>query len=339
MAGTGVKAAMGGLRRSNGLLTLVGCCLTLAACSKPDQSLSDMLAAQKPAEQKTAAAEPAVSKITTGATTPASTNPAATTPGVTTPATTTPATDGKAELAKATEYWGKVYAKSPKDAQTALNFARNLKAQGEKQQALAVLQQASAANPTHKGIAGDYGRLLLEFNHITQADKVLELADDPSNPDWKVVSARGTVFAKQSQYSKAVPLFERALQLAPDQPSVMSNLALAYAMEGKVDKAEPLLRKAAALGGDARVNQNLALVLGLQGKYDEAKLAMANDVPPDRAAANVEYLRQMVKAEPKPMPKAEAPDKVAAQLKPAAVQDAKATPGWSSSVAVAKPAN
>ena len=251
----------------------------LAACSTTDQSLSDMLAAQKPTEQKIAA-DPAVSKITTGATTPAA---------------TTPAADGKAELAKATEYWGKIYAKNTKDAQAALNFARNLKAQGEKQQALAVMQQASTANPTHKGIAGEYGRLLLEFNHITQAEKLLELADDPINPDWKVISARGTVFAKQSQYSKAVPLFERALQLAPDQPSVMSNLALAYAMEGKVEKAEPLLRKAAALGGDARVNQNLALVLGLQGKYDEAKQAIASDVPPDRAAANIEYLRQMVK--------------------------------------------
>ena len=80
-------------------------------------------------------------------------------------------------------------------------------------------------------------------------------------------------------------------------------------------------------------------MLGLQGKYDEAKQAIASDVPPDRAAANVEYLRQMVKLEPKPMPKPSAPDKVAAQLKPAATQHAKETPGWSSSVAVAKPAN
>jgi Flp pilus assembly protein TadD len=329
MAGKGVSGARGALRTSNGLLTAVGCCLLLAACSKSEPTLTDMLAAHGSAT-RTSAAEPAVSKITTGATTPATT----------TAATTTPATDGKAELAKATEYWGKIYAKNPRDAQSALNFARNLKAQGEKQQALAVLQQASAANPTHKGIAGEYGRLLLEFNHITQADKLLELADDPANPDWKVVSARGTVFAKQNQYSKAVPLFERALQLAPDQPSVMSNLALAYAMEGHVDKAEPLLRRAAALGGgDARVSQNLALVLGLQGKYDEAKQAMANDVPPDRAAANVEYLRQMVKAEPKSMPKSAAPDKVAAQLKPAAADRAKETAGWSSSVAVAKPAN
>jgi Flp pilus assembly protein TadD len=318
MAGTGVTGAVGALRKTNGLLTAICCCLMLAACSKSEQSLSEMLAAQNPAAQK-AAAEPATASITTGA--------------------TTPVTDGKAELAKATEYWGKIYAKNPKDAQTALNFARNLKAQGEKQQALAVLQQASGANPTHKGIAGEYGRLLLEFNHITQAEKLLEQADDPVNPDWKVVSARGTAFAKQNQYGKAVPLFERALQLAPDQPSVMSNLALAYAMDGNVEKAEPLLRRAAALGGDTRVNQNLALVLGLQGKYDEAKQAIAQDVPPDRAAANIDYLQQMVKVDPKPMPKATAPDKVAAKLKPAAADASKEAPGWSTNVAVAKPAN
>jgi Flp pilus assembly protein TadD len=284
------------------LIAAIAGCLTLAACSQPDQGLPSLLAQKQAAGPKTAS-------ITTGATTPVS--------------------DGRAELAKATEYWGKAYTQDPKDPQAALNYARNLKAQGEKQQALAVLQQASAAHPTNKNIAGEYGRLLLEFNHVTLAEKLLEQADDPLHPDWKIVSARGTVFAKQNQYSQAVPLFERALQLSPDQPSVMSNLALAYAMEGNVEKAEPLLRKAAALdGGDPRVNQNLALVLGLQGKYDEAKQVIARDVPPDRAAANIDYLQQMVKLDPKPMPKSQAA-KTAAQLKPAASDPAKDAPGWS----------
>jgi tetratricopeptide (TPR) repeat protein len=120
----------------------------------------------------------------------------------------------------------------------------------------------------------------------------------------------------------------------------MSNLALAYAMEGNVEKAEPLLRRAAALGGDdARVNQNLALVLGLQGKYDEAKVAIGRDLPPDRVASNVDYLQQMVKAEPKPMPAAPVatPDKVASQLKPAtAPARSDDAPGWTTNVAVAK---
>ena len=89
-----------------------------------------------------------------------------------------------------------------------------------------------------------------------------------------MISARGTVLAKQSQYREAIAFYERALVLAPEQPSVLNNLALAYAMEGNADKAEPLLKRAAAAGGhEARVNQNLALVLGLQGKYDEAKVA------------------------------------------------------------------
>jgi Flp pilus assembly protein TadD len=159
MAGTGVTGAVGALRKTNGLLTAICCCLMLAACSKSEQSLSEMLAAQNPAAQK-AAAEPATASITTGA--------------------TTPVTDGKAELAKATEYWGKIYAKNPKDAQTALNFAR--KPEGAGREAAGARRAAAGlgANPNHKGIAGEYGRLLLEFNHITQAEKLLEQADDPS---------------------------------------------------------------------------------------------------------------------------------------------------------------
>ena len=73
-------------------------------------------------------------------------------------------------------------------------------------------------------------------------------------------------------------------------------------MEGNADKAEPLLKRAAAAGSeDPRVNQNLALVLGLQGKYDEAKLVAARDLPAEKAAANVDYVRSIVMLEPRPM--------------------------------------
>ena len=86
------------------------------------------------------------------------------------------------------------------------------------------------------------------------AQKLLEQADDPANPDWKVISARGTVLAKQGLYRDAIPFYERALALAPDQPSVLNNLALAHAMEGNADKAEPLLKQAAAAGGQRRAS-------------------------------------------------------------------------------------
>jgi Flp pilus assembly protein TadD len=260
------------------------------------------------------------------------------------------AADGRSELQKATQYWGEAYAKNPRDAQTALNYARNLKALGEKRQALAVLQQASTVNGNHRGISGEYGRLALEFDQISLAQKLLEQAEDPANPDWRIVSARGTVLAKQGRYREAIPHYERALTLAPDQSSILSNLALAHAMEGNADKAEALLRQAAATGGDeVRVSQNLALVLGLQGKYDEAKLAAARSLPADKAAANVDYVRSIVKLEAKPLSPtasnmrqakdASAKGAQGAELKGAATDGgtAEGTSGWTTQVATVKP--
>ena len=45
---------------------------------------------------------------------------------------------------------------------------------------------------------------------------------------------------------------------------------------------------------DARVRQNLGLVVGLQGRFAEAESIVKADLPPDEAASNVAYLKQML---------------------------------------------
>ena len=251
------------------------------------------------------------------------------------------AKDTRTDLAKATETAGKAFAKEPRDPDKAVAYARNLKALGEKRQALAVLQHAAGVNPGHRELNSEYGRLALDLDQISVAQRLLQAADDPTNPDWRVISARGTVLAKQGSYRDAIPLYERALALAPNQPSILNNLALARAMEGHADQAEPLLKRAAAADGkDPRVSQNLALVLGLQGKYDEAKMAAARDLPADKAAADVDYVRRIVMLEPRPMSQSQpAPPSLAKapaprpDLRGPAVDDGAA--GWAAKVAVA----
>ena len=209
----------------------------------------------------------------------------------------------QSELEKATDYWGKQYAASPRELKIALNFARNLKAMGDKQRALAVLQQASIFHGADRELAGEYGRLALDLDQVGLAGQLLAAADDPVHPDWRVISARGTVLAKQGKYAEAIPFYDRALTLAHDQPSILSNLALATAMSGDPAHAETLLRRAETADGNSpKIRQNLALVLGLQGKYDEAKLIAARDIPMESAAQNSSFLRQVVKLEPKAMP-------------------------------------
>lgn len=212
----------------------------------------------------------------------------------------TNAQSSQTDLQKAVEYWGKQAEKNPGDLKASLNFARNLKASGEKERALAALQQASLYHAQSRELQGEYGRLALELDQLSLAQSLLESADDPARPDWRIVNARGAALAKQGAYSQAIAQFERAAQLAPGQPSVLNNLAMAYVADGRPDQAEPMLRKAVEAGGDAKVRQNLSLVLGLQGKYDEAKQVASKDAVTTAASADVDYLRKMVRHQPQP---------------------------------------
>lgn len=244
------------------------------------------------------------------------------------PANAVPQTD----LQKAVQYWAKEYAKNPRDSEAALAYAKNLKAAGQKRQALQVMQSASMFHASNKELASEYGRLALELDQVALAKQLLEVADDPANPDWRIISGRGTALAKQGQYKDAIPFYERAMTYAPNHPSLLNNLALAYTMNGEAPKAEELLRQASTSdGSNAKIRQNLALVLGLQGKYDEATQIGSADLAPDAATANTALVRKMVKLEPKTLPKgavavpvtqvAKAPP-AANALKPAAPADA-----------------
>lgn len=209
----------------------------------------------------------------------------------------------KTELEKAIAHWGAEHQKKPADLKIALAYAKNLKAAGQKEQAFAVLQGAALLHGDSKELAGEMGRLALEFDQVQMAEKLLAMAEDPLKPDWRLVSARGTALAKQNKYGEAIPVFERALAMSPNRPSIMSNLAMAHAANGDPATAETVLRKAIAQGGnDPKIKQNLALVLGLQGKHDEAGSARSEVVTVAAASADTEYIKRMVKATPATTP-------------------------------------
>ena len=149
--------------------------------------------------------------------------------------------------------------------------------------------------------------MALDLNQVGVANQLLTIADDPTKPDWRVISARGTVLAKQGKYSDAIPFYERALTLSQNNPTVMNNLAMAHAMMGDPKKAEEILRQAVTEdGATPKVRENLAIVLGLQGRYDELKAVAAGVLNSDAASANTTYLKQMVKLDAKSaMPDAE----------------------------------
>ena len=190
---------------------------------------------------------------------------------------------------------GEKFRADPRDPETAIRYARALRATGQRTQAAAVLETAALHNPNNKPLLGAYGRALADAGSLKQALDVLERAHSPDQPDWRVLSVQGAVLDQMGRHEEAQRYYASALKIMPDEPSVMSNLGLSYALSKDLKRAEETLRRASAKGGtDKRVRQNLALVVGLQGRFQEAETIARADLPPEEATANVATLRRML---------------------------------------------
>jgi Flp pilus assembly protein TadD len=200
-----------------------------------------------------------------------------------------------ADLRRDVEVYGEKYRANPADVNVALHYAQALRGTGQHAQASAVLEQVSLQNPHNRAVLGEYGRALAEEGDYQQALTVLERAHTPDQPDWHILSAQGAVLDQMGRHDEAQRYYLTALKIVPDEPTVLSNLGLSYALSKDLKDAETTLRRAAAHQPvDPRVRQNLALVVGLQGRFAEAESIAQADLPPDEAAANVAYLRKML---------------------------------------------
>ena len=131
----------------------------------------------------------------------------------------------------------------------------------------------------------------------TKAEKLLRQAHDANAPDWRLHSALGAALASGGRQPEAQAQFAKALALAPDHPTVLNNLALSYALDGKAAEAKRLLRTAKPGPAETpQVKQNLALVVGLRGRYEEARGLGETALPPPKAGDNVAYLQRLASA-------------------------------------------
>ncbi len=206
----------------------------------------------------------------------------------------TPQTD--ADWRKSAEVYGERYRANRKDVDAALRYGQALRALGQYEQAVAVLEQASIANVGNTALLAAYGRALADNGNYQLAFDTLSKAHTPDNPDWSILSVQGTVLDRMGKHEEARRYYGTALKLKPAEPSILSNLGMSYVLSKDLPKAEDALRRAyAGAPGDMRIRQNLALVVGLQGRSEEAEQIARADLPADQAEANVASLKDMVK--------------------------------------------
>ena len=164
------------------------------------------------------------------------------------------------------------YKANPQDPVAALAYGKALRANGERSQAVAVLEQTAMANPQNKTVLAAYGRALADNGNFQRAFDVLTQAHTPEDPDWRILSAQGAVLDQLGKFEEARQYYASALKIVPDEPSVLSNLGMSYllskdpAHSRSASWAAPMSNKA-----DPRVRMNFAVVLALEGHLAEAE--------------------------------------------------------------------
>lgn len=199
------------------------------------------------------------------------------------------------ELSAAAESIGKAYERNPKDRAAGLNYANMLRMTGRNDQALAVMQQVAINFPTDREVLAAYGKSQAAAGQLEQALNTITRAQTPDRPDWKLKSAEGAILDQLGRSGEARQRYREALDIQPNESTVLSNLGMSYLLNKDLKTAETYLRSAVGQpGADSSVRQNLALAVGLQGRFPEAEQIARQELSPDQAEANVKYLRSIM---------------------------------------------
>ena len=189
-------------------------------------------------------------------------------------------------------FWAKATLIDPTDADAQLRLSAALRALGRFDEAATAGERALAILPGSEDAMLEIARARIAGSQGFYAVDVLNRAVATAPRDWRPHSLLGVAMEQVKRTDDARGEYARALQLSPDNPAVLSNLALLDAAAGDRATAEALLRRAAAQpSATVQERANLALVLGLSGRVGEAEQIIRRDLPPELAEQNLAYLR------------------------------------------------
>lgn len=188
-------------------------------------------------------------------------------------------------------FWGREAEINPADPVAGVRLAQALRELGRHERAAEAAQGVLLIQPSNVEALLEIGRAHIARGQAFYGVDALERARDLAPHDWRPLSLLGVAYQQVRRPADAQDAWTLALNLSPENPAVLSNMAMALVSAGDAAGAEPLLRRAVAQpGATLQMRQNLALVLGLNGRHDEAERILRRHMPPEQADQNLQWL-------------------------------------------------
>jgi Flp pilus assembly protein TadD len=182
---------------------------------------------------------------------------------------------------------------NPMDPVAGVKAAQALRELARFDQAAEMASRVLVVQPANVEAMLELGRAHIARGQAFYGIAALEGARDARPADWQAWSLLGAAYDQVRRPDEARAAWAQALALSPENPAVLSNMAMSAMTRGDAATAEPLLRRAVAQpGASLKVRLNLAMVLGLTGNLTEAEQMLRRDLPPEAADRNLAWLRE-----------------------------------------------
>lgn len=190
-------------------------------------------------------------------------------------------------------FWADQADIDPMDPVAGVKTAQALRELGQFDQAAEIAGRVLVVQPANVEAMLEAGRAHIARGQAFYGIAALEGARNARPADWQAWSLLGAAYDQVRRPDDARAAWAQALALSPENPAVLSNMAMSAMTRGDAATAEPLLRRAVAQpGASLKVRLNLAMVLGLTGNLGEAEQMLRRDLPPEAADRNLAWLRE-----------------------------------------------
>lgn len=176
------------------------------------------------------------------------------------------------ELFAQAAFWSHEYELNPTDLEATIKLASSVRRLGNPGRAVEITQTSRTIHPRDPYLLAEHAAGLIADQRALDAVPVLDDGLRLAPAYGRLWSLKGAALDQMEDYDAARQHYQRALQITPNDPNVLSNLGLSYALAGDLTLAESWLRRATNIpGAGAGVRQNLAMVLQLQGRTEDAE--------------------------------------------------------------------
>lgn len=156
-------------------------------------------------------------------------------------------------------------------------YAESLRLSGDTKNALAAYDKLLASNPDLSQALEGKSLCYVQDGDFKTASELLTQIINKDATKWRAINALGIIYAINGQKKESLEYFNMALQISPNNPTILNNMGLAMAFSGDFDNGRKTIEKSLTLIGSNDTNKrktiefNLALVYGISGKMNEAE--------------------------------------------------------------------